>query len=82
MSERHSAPQETELASARAFVRVWRDRAAVLEAERLRDLRALSERDAARLFAELSQGHATFPLRPGSGMVEQQRVLAGLRRAS
>jgi hypothetical protein len=53
-----------------------------LEAERLRRLRSLSERDAAEQFARLLQSSGPYPLRPTSGLVEQQRILARLRNQS
>lgn len=61
------------------MVNAWRDAQTVLEAERLQRLRGLSERDAARQFAELLQIRGPYPLRPSSGLVEQQRLLARLR---
>jgi hypothetical protein len=61
------------------MVAAWRRSQAALEAERLRRLRSLTERDAARLFAQLLRIHGAYPLRPTSGLVEQQRLLARLR---
>ena len=61
------------------MVDAWRRSKAALEAERLRRLRSLSERDAARQFAQLLQIHGPYPLRPTSGLVEQQRLLDRLR---
>jgi len=63
-----------------AMVEAWRRSQAALEAERLQRLRSLSERDAARLFAQLLRIHGPYPLRPTSGLVEQQRQLAPLRQ--
>jgi hypothetical protein len=61
-----------------ATVEAWRRSQAALDAERLRRLRSLSERDSARLFAQLLQIHGPYQLRPSSGLVEQQRLLARL----
>ncbi len=80
MPKQYPKPSATEMDSARAYVHAWRERAAILEALRLRDLRALSERDAARRFAELLRGPLPAPPRPSSGLVEQQRILSRLRR--
>lgn len=80
MRKQHPEPSATEMGSARAYVRAWRERAAILEAERLRDLRALSELEAARRFAELLQGRLPAPPRSTCGLVEQQRILSRLRR--
>ena len=60
----------------------WRQAHAVLEKERLQRLRELSERDAAWQFARLLQISRPYPLRPGSGLVEQQRIFARLRERS
>jgi len=65
--------------SAKAMVDVWREAQTVLEAKRLQHLRGLSEQDAARQFAQLLQIRSPYPLRPSSGLVEQQRLLAPLR---
>ena len=66
-------------AAAKEMVDVWRKGQAALEAERLQCLRSLSEQDAARQFAGLLQIPGPYPLRPSSGLVEQQRLLARLR---
>ena len=52
----------------------------MLEAERLHHLQQLSEREAAAQFARLLQIRGPWPLRPTSGLVEQQRILARLRK--
>lgn len=65
--------------SAKAMVDVWREAQKTLEAERLKRLRGLSEQDAARQFAQMLQICSPYPLRPSSGLVEQQRLLARLR---
>lgn len=67
---------------AEAYVRAWRRTAAAMNAERLRDLRALTELEAARRFARLLSLPGSHPLRPSSGLVEQQRIFARLRRRS
>jgi len=64
---------------ARAMVDVWCEAMTVLETERLQRLRGLSELEAARQFAGLLQLPSPYPLRPSSGLVEQQRLLAALR---
>lgn len=65
--------------AAKAMVDVWREAQAALEVERLMRLRSLSEQDAARQFAQTLQFRGPYPLRPSSGLVEQQRLLARLR---
>jgi hypothetical protein len=80
MPEQHREPSTAKVDAARAYVRAWRERVAALEALRLRDLRALSELDAARRFAELLRGRLPAPPKPASGLVEQQRILSRLRR--
>lgn len=72
-------PSENELDAARALVRLWRERSQSLEAQRLRDLRALTQADAAQRFAKLLCGASAA--RPDSGLVEQQRIFSRLRRA-
>lgn len=82
MSKPLSHPsKKAEQDSARAYVRVWNERTHVLESERLRMLRALSELDAARCFV-LLQGYTPTKPKPTSGLVEQQRVLNRLRQTS
>ena len=66
--------------SARTLTERWRQARPALEDERLQRLRNLSERDAAMQFARLLQIRGTWPLRPSSGLVEQQRILARLRK--
>ena len=66
-------------AAAQAFVAAWERTAAVLDGERRRDLRQLSELESARRFAELLSLPLPYPLRPQSGLVEQQRIFAKLR---
>lgn len=71
------APHYTD---AQRYVRAWRRAAAELDRERLRDLRQLSETEAARRFANLLCVPPPYPLREGSGLVKQQRIFARLRR--
>lgn len=66
---------------AEAYVRRWRRTAAAMNAERLRELRRLTESEAAQRFARLLSRSSGYPLRPGSGLVEQQRIFARLRRS-
>jgi len=70
----------TDQTDARRYVNVWRRAAAELDGQRLRDLRQLSEEEAARRFATLLCMPPPYPLREGSGLVEQQRIFARLRR--
>ncbi len=65
--------------AAEAVVEVWREAMAVLETDRLQRLQSLSEQDAARQFTQLLQLPGPYPLRPTSGLVEQQRLLERLR---
>lgn len=67
-------------AEAHDYVRAWERTAAALELERLRALRRLSEVEAARQFATLLSPPPPYPLRPGSGLVEQQRIFSRLRQ--
>jgi hypothetical protein len=69
----------TEKTDAEAYVRAWHRRAAALDLERLRDLRQLSEVEAAQRFARLLWQPAAYPLRKESGLVEQQRIFSRLR---
>ena len=75
-SERLAAEAASEL------VDRWRQSHAMLEKERLQALRSLGERDAALRFARLLQINGSYPLRPTSGLVEQQRILARRRKRS
>ncbi|MGD9584012.1 MAG: hypothetical protein AB7V26_10165 [Lysobacterales bacterium] len=68
--------------TAAALAERWRRAQPALEWERLQRLRGLSERDAARQFAQLLQPRGPYPLRSTSGLVEQQRILARLRQNS
>jgi len=69
-------------AAATAMVNRWRHSQPEVEAERLQRLRGLSERDAASQFSRLLQISGPYPLRPTSGLVEQQRILARLREGA
>lgn len=78
MATPNVSPLPVEADSAIAYAVMWRERARVLDAERLRKLRALSERDTANLVALLSQGQISPPTST-SGLVEQQRIFDRLR---
>lgn len=65
---------------AEAYVRAWRRTAAAMNAERLSELRRLTELEAAQRFAHLLRLSSGYPLRTSSGLVEQQRIFARLRR--
>jgi hypothetical protein len=67
---------------ATALAQAWQQRSELLERERLLRLRALSEYDAAQLFARLLSVAAPYPLHRGSGLVEQQRIFSRLRAKS
>ena len=64
---------------ARVLVAAWQRAHDALEAERQSKLRRLSERDSAQCFARLLRLSTPYPLRDGSGLVEQQRIFARLR---
>jgi hypothetical protein len=70
-----STPQE-----ASALVAAWSRSAPALERERLKELERMTEGESARRFIELLQGVPPYPQRPSSGLVEQQRILARLRK--
>jgi hypothetical protein len=72
------APQSDDR-DAQTFASTWMRTGAELEAVRLRELRALTELDAARRFARLLWKPTGEALRPESGLVEQQRIFARLR---
>jgi hypothetical protein len=57
----------------------WRIAAARLESLRRREIRDLTEASAARVFALLDPPRP-YQLRPSSGLIEQQRRFAELRR--
>ena len=63
----------------RAYANAWRRAGPELEKERLRALRLLSEEEAAQRFASLLSSTESYPLRSGSGLVEQQRIFLLLR---
>jgi len=71
--------ERSETGEARTYAQRWSEAASVLDERRLRDLRALTEVEAARRFALITTS-ATVPARPTSGLVEQQRIFARLRR--
>lgn len=64
---------------AESYAAAWRRAGPALDAKRLQALRSLSEEESARCFAELLTPMVALPLRPSSGLVEQQRALAKLR---
>lgn len=64
---------------AESYVAAWRCRGPAMEAKRLQALRNLSEEESAQCFAALLSPVVPLPLRPSSGLVEQQRALAKLR---
>ncbi len=68
-----------ETAEARLYAQRWNEAAAALDERRLVDLRALTEAEAAQRFALITTGFEGS-VRPTSGLVEQQRILARLRR--
>jgi hypothetical protein len=67
------------LSEAQAYAAAWRRAGPPLEAERLRGLRQLSERQAAEKFALLLGLATSWPMRESSGLVEQQRLFMRLR---
>lgn len=65
---------------AQQYVRAWRVTATALDRQHRLELQALSEIEAARRFARLLD-IGPHPLRPSSGLVEQQRLFARLRHS-
>ena len=51
-----------------------------MEARRLEALRRLSELEAAQHFARLLTVPLPYPLREGSGLIEQQRIFDRMRK--
>jgi hypothetical protein len=72
-------PDRSTPTEAESYAAAWRRAGPALEAKRLQALRSLSEEQSARCFAELLTAVGALPLRPSSGLVEQQRALAKLR---
>lgn len=66
---------------AEVLVKTWQRAQPALEAQRLRELRQLSERESAQRFAHLLLLTKSYPLRESSGLVEQQRIFARMRDA-
>lgn len=66
--------------TARDLAKRWEHAESELEARRLSGMRALTEREAAERFATLLRIEGAYPLRPSSGLVEQQRVFDRLRQ--
>jgi len=71
---------EIDARAARTWVERWRRAESELQARRLSALRALSEYQSARYFANLLRLEGTYPLRPSSGLIEQQRIFDRLRK--
>lgn len=74
-----SANPVPESAGARAYVTRWQLASEVLEPLRLAQLRSLTERDSAEIFARLLHSSLPQPSRASSGLVEQQQIFAKLR---
>lgn len=72
--------RNSEASDAEAYARAWEAASPLLQAQRLAELRALTELEAARRFAQLLALTGPYPLRSGSGLIEQQRVFNRLRR--
>jgi len=70
---------ETDQQTARDLAKRWERAECELDARRLSGLRALGEREAAERFATLLRLEGAYPLRPSSGLVEQQRIFNRLR---
>ena len=64
---------------AEILVKAWQRAQPELEANRLRELRQLSEQESAQRFAHLLCLVKPYPLRESSGLVEQQRIFSRLR---
>jgi len=64
---------------AELLVDAWQRAQPELEAERLRALRQMTERESAWRFAHLLCLVKPCPLRESSGLVEQQRIFSRLR---
>jgi hypothetical protein len=73
-----NAGNEQELEEARAYVLTWRRAGRELDAQRILELRQMSETESAQRFAHLLSPATPAPLRASSGLVEQQRILARL----
>ena len=73
------SPDKSKRTEAESYAAAWRRAGPALDAKRLQTLRSLSEEESARWFAELLTPVVAWPLRPSSGLVEQQRALAKLR---
>ena len=68
--------------SLKQWIETWREAGAALEAQRRRDLEALTDDDVRRAVAELFSLPQPSDLSPrtGSGLVAQQRLFSRLRR--
>jgi hypothetical protein len=81
-SSKIPASERLSARTAEAVVDRWHQAQPALERERLQRLRRVGERDAASQFAQLLQLRPPYPLRPTSGLVEKQRILARLCKQS
>ncbi len=72
-------PDKTTPTEAASYAAAWRRAGPALDAKRLQSLWSLTEEESAQCFARLLTPGVALPLRPSSGLVEQQRVLAKLR---
>lgn len=78
-------PNPTEISKrneAAALVSAWKRADAELNALRLRKLASLDEREAAEIFARITRHAMQIPLRPSSGLVEQQAIFQRLREGA
>lgn len=73
------SPEKSKRTEAESYAAAWRRAGPTLDERRLQTVRSLSEEESARWFAELLTPVVAWPLRPSSGLVEQQRALAKLR---
>jgi len=71
---------EADQRTARDLAVRWERAGIEMEARRLSGLRTLTEREAAERFATLLRLEGAPPLRPSSGLVEQQRIFSRLRQ--
>jgi len=72
-------PDKTTPTEAASYAAAWRRAGPALDAQQLQSLRGLTEEESARCFAKLLTPGVALPLRPSSGLVEQQRAFAKLR---
>lgn len=74
--------KQNERDAAQAFVGAWQRAEKALNALRIQELRRMGETESAQRFARLLSPPAPYPLRKSSGLVEQQRIFARLRKVS